>query len=63
MKRSNLQVMGVAKREEHHNEGTENIFNNLIKENVPNIKKEIPTQIQEVYGKDSTRRITPHNIL
>jgi hypothetical protein len=46
-KRPNLRLMGIEEREEMQTKGIHNIFNKIIKENFPNLKKELPTQVQE----------------
>ncbi|KAL6036989.1 hypothetical protein STEG23_033523 [Scotinomys teguina] len=48
MKRPNLRIIGIEE-EEYHLKGTENIFNKVIEENLPNLKKELPMKIQEAY--------------
>jgi hypothetical protein len=47
MKRTNLCIIGVDENEDFQLKGTTNIFNKIIEENFPNLKKEIPTNIQE----------------
>ena len=49
MKRPNLRIIGVEEGEELQLKGTENIFNKIIEENFPNLKKDIPMQVQEAY--------------
>jgi hypothetical protein len=46
MRRPNLQIIGV-----HENElkGPAITFNKIIEENFPNLKKEMPMNIQEAY--------------
>jgi hypothetical protein len=46
-KRPNLRLMGIEEREEMQTKGIHNIFNKIITENFPNLKKELPTQVQE----------------
>ena len=65
MKRSNIRTIGVAEGEERE-KGTENIFQEIIAENFPNMGKEPLTQIQEaqqVPYKINPRRNTPRHIL
>ena len=50
IKRPNLRIIGVEEGEELHLKGPENILNTTIEENLPNIKKDIPMKIQEVYN-------------
>ncbi|KAL6084520.1 hypothetical protein STEG23_004211 [Scotinomys teguina] len=49
IKRPNLRMIGIEVGEEYHLKGTENIFNKIIEENFPNLKKELPMKIQEAY--------------
>ena len=49
MKRPNLRRMETEEGEELQLKGTENIFNKIIEENFPNLKKDIPMEVQEVY--------------
>ena len=42
MKRPNLRIIRVEEGEELELKGTENIFNKIIEENFPNLKKDIP---------------------
>ncbi|KAL6037201.1 hypothetical protein STEG23_016771 [Scotinomys teguina] len=48
MKRPNLRIIGIE-GEEYQLKGMENIFNKIIEENFPNLKKEPPIKIQEAY--------------
>jgi hypothetical protein len=41
--------MGVDKNEDFQLKGPENIFNKIIEENFPNLKKEMSINIQESY--------------
>jgi hypothetical protein len=47
MKRSNLRIVGIEEGESSHLKGPEKIFNKIIEENFPNLKKEMPMNIQE----------------
>jgi hypothetical protein len=49
MKRPNLWIIGVDKKEDFQIKGPANIFNKIIEEKFPNLKKEMPMNIQEVY--------------
>jgi hypothetical protein len=49
MKRPNLLIMAVDKEQEIQTKGTDKLFNRLIAEKFPNIKKERVTQVQEAY--------------
>jgi hypothetical protein len=46
-RRPNLQIIGVDENEDFRLEGPANIFNKVIEENFPYLKKEIPMNIQE----------------
>ena len=48
-KRPNLRIIGIEEGEEIQLKGTENIFNKIIEENIPNLKKDMPMKIQEGY--------------
>jgi hypothetical protein len=49
MRRPNLPIIGVDENEDFQLKGPINIFNKIIKENFPNLKKEIAINIQEAY--------------
>jgi hypothetical protein len=49
IRRSNLQIIGVNENEDFSLKGPANIFNKIIEENFPNLKKEMPMIIQEAY--------------
>ena len=49
MKRPNLRIIGIEEGEESQLQGPENILNKIIEENSPNLKKEMPINIQEAY--------------
>ena len=49
MKRSNLRLIGIEESEDSQRKGPVNIFNKIIEENFPNLKKEMPMNIQEAY--------------
>jgi hypothetical protein len=49
MRRPNLQIIGVDENEDFQLKGPANIFNKIIEENFPNLKKEMPRNIQEAY--------------
>ena len=49
MRRSNLRIIGIEESEDSQLKGPVNIFNKIIEENFPNLKKEIPIDIQEAY--------------
>jgi phosphoribosyl-dephospho-CoA transferase len=45
MRRPNLRIIGVDENEAFQLKGPANIFNKIIEENFPNLKKEIPMNI------------------
>jgi hypothetical protein len=49
MRRPNLWIIGVDENEDFQLKGAANIFNKIIEENFPNLKKEMPMNIQEAY--------------
>jgi len=49
MRRSNLRIIGIEESEDSQLKGPVNIFNKIIEENFPNLKKEMPINIQEAY--------------
>ena len=64
MKRPNLRIIGVEE-EELQLKGTENIFNKIIEENFPNLKKDIPMKVQEAYRIPNRldQKKSPHHII
>jgi hypothetical protein len=50
MRRPNLRIIGIEESEDSQLKGSVNIFNKIIEENFPNLKKEMPMSIQEAYG-------------
>jgi hypothetical protein len=49
MRRPNLRITGIDKNEKFLLKGPVNIFNKNLEENFPNLRKEIPMNIQEAY--------------
>ena len=47
MRRPNLSIIGIDEKENFQLKGPENIFNKIIEENFPNLKKEMPMNIQK----------------
>jgi hypothetical protein len=47
MRRPNLRIIGIEERGDTQLKGPVNIFNKIIEENFPNLKKEIPINIQK----------------
>jgi hypothetical protein len=48
-RRPNLQILGVDENEDFQLKGPANIFNKIIEENFPHLKKEMTMNIQEAY--------------
>jgi hypothetical protein len=55
-KKTNLRITGIAEGEQMHAKGIGNIFNKIITENFPSLKKVLPIQVQETYRE--TNRLT-----
>ena len=53
-RRPNLQIIGVDVNEDFQLKEPANIFNKIIEENSPNLKKEMPMNIQEAYRTPNT---------
>jgi hypothetical protein len=49
MRRPNLRIIGVDENGDFELKGPVNIFKKIIEESFPNLKKEMPMNIQEVY--------------
>ena len=45
MRRPNLRIIGIEESKDFQLKGPVNIFNKIIEENFPNLKKEIPTNM------------------
>ena len=67
MKRSNLRLTGIEKQEETQLKGPENIFNKVIEGDFPNLKKQMPIKVQEIYRTpnrlEQKRNYTQHIII
>ena len=62
-KRSNIWIMGVPEGEEEHQE-IENLFEQIMKENFPNLGKEIDFQEAQRIPKNlAPRKYTPRHII
>ena len=65
IKHDNIRIIGVPEGEERE-KGPEKIFEEIIVENLPNIGKEIATQVQgaqRVPGRINPRRNTPRHVV
>jgi hypothetical protein len=49
MKRTNLRIIGIEERKDAQIKKPVNIFNEVMEEKFPNLKKETPMNIQEAY--------------
>jgi hypothetical protein len=49
MRRPNLRIIGIDEKEDFQIKGPVNMLNNVIEENLPNLKKEITMNMQEAY--------------
>jgi hypothetical protein len=47
MRRPNLRIIGIDETEDFRLKGPVNIFNKIIEENFPNIKKQMPMNIKK----------------
>jgi hypothetical protein len=67
MRRPNLRIIGIDENEDFQLKGPINIFNKIIEENFPNLKKEMPMNIQEAYRTlnrlDQKRNSSQHIII
>jgi hypothetical protein len=67
MRRPNLWIIGVDENEDFQLKGPANIFNKIIEENFPNLKNDMPMNIQEAYrtpnSLDQKRNSSQHIII
>jgi hypothetical protein len=66
IKRPNLRIIGIEEGEEVQAKGICNIFNKIITENFPNLKTDLPIQVQETSrtaNSSLAQRELPHGIL
>jgi hypothetical protein len=67
MRRPNLRIIGIDKKENFQLKGPINIFSKIIEENFPNLKKEMLMNIQEAYRTpnrlDQKRNYSRHIII
>ena len=49
MRRPNVRIIGIGENEDFLLKEPINVFNKIIEENLPNLNKIIPTNIQEAY--------------
>ena len=67
MRKSNLRIKGIDESEDLQLKGLVNIFNKIVEENFPNLKREMPMNIQEAYRTpkrlDQNRKSSHHIII
>jgi hypothetical protein len=67
IRRPKLSIIGIDENQDFQPKGPVNIFNKIIEKNFPNLKKEIPMNIQEVYRTtnrlDQKRNSSQHIII
>ena len=49
MRRPDLRIISIDENKDFQRKGPVNIFNKIIEENFPNLKKDMPMNIQEAY--------------
>ena len=67
MKRQNLRIVRIEENEDSQLKRPENVFNKIIEENFPNIKKRMDIKVQETYRTpnkwDQNRKSSCHIII
>jgi hypothetical protein len=67
VRRPKLRIIGINENEDFQLKGPVNIFNKIIEENFPNLRKEMPINIQGVYRTtnrlDQKRNSSQHIII
>jgi hypothetical protein len=66
MRRPNLKIIDIEESKDSQHKGPVNIFNKIIEENFPNLKKEIPMNIQDAYrtpNRLDQKRNSSHHII
>jgi hypothetical protein len=61
MRKPSLRIIGIEESEDSHLRGPVNIFNKILEENFPNLKKEMPMSIQEAYRIPEKKFVPTHN--
>jgi hypothetical protein len=59
MRKPNLRIVGIEERDNSQIKRSVYIFNKIIEENFPNLKKEMSMNIQEAYKVDWNRKEIP----
>ena len=60
MRRPNLWITGIEESEDFQLKRPVNIFNKIIEENVPNLKKEMPINIKEAHRIPNSLDLSPN---
>ena len=66
MKRPNIRIIRIGKCEDYQVKGLEKVFNKIIYENFPNIKKEMAIKVQKAHrtpNKWDKKRKSSHHII
>jgi hypothetical protein len=67
MKRTNMRIMALEEGEKLKAKGIHNMFNKIVTENFPNVKKDLSMQVQEAFRTpnilDQNRTSTQHIII
>jgi hypothetical protein len=66
MRRPNLRIIGIEENKDSQLKGPVNIFNKIIEENFPNLRKEMPMNTQEGYRTPNSldqKRNSSHHII
>ena len=66
MRRPNLRIVRIEESEDFQLKGPVNVFNNIIEENFPNQKKEMPMKIQEAFRMPNSliqKKYSSHHII
>ena len=67
MRRKYLRIIGIEESKDLQLKGLVNIFNKIIEENFPNLKREMPMNIQEAYRSpnrlDQNKNTSQHIII
>ena len=66
MKITNLRIIRIEENEDSQLKGPENVFNKIIEENSPNLKKKMDIKVQETYrtaNKWDQKRKSSHHII
>jgi hypothetical protein len=59
MRRPNLRIIGIEDSEDSQLKRPVNISNKIIKEDFPNLNKEMPMNMQEAYRTPNRKEIPP----